>query len=103
MERMCPYCLHPALPGSPCPHCGEDPGTYQPGSHHFPPGKLLHERYLLGRPPRMFAAALSLCFAGMAILYIYRMRRDFPDTPPMLYDPENLLAAFRTILWTHFS
>ena len=49
MERMCPYCLHPAQPGSPCPHCGKDPGTYQPGSHHFPPGKLLHERYLLGR------------------------------------------------------
>ena len=49
MRDYCPYCMAPASPGQPCPHCGRDPGTYQPGSHHFLPGKLLHERYLVGR------------------------------------------------------
>ena len=48
MRDYCPYCMAPASPGQPCPHCGRDPGTYQPGSHHFLPGKLLHERYLVG-------------------------------------------------------
>ncbi len=111
-------CFFRILFGIPCPGCGLSRAAVLLIRGCFPESLSVHpfliplilslavgagERYLLGRPPRMFAAALSLCFAGMAILYIYRMRRDFPDTPPMLYDPENLLAAFRTILWTHFS
>ncbi len=49
MRTYCPYCMTAAQPGVPCPHCGRDPASYQPASHHFPPGRLLHDRYLVGR------------------------------------------------------
>ena len=44
MERFCPYCMNVLSEKASCPHCGKDPGTYQPASHHFPPGSLLHRR-----------------------------------------------------------
>ncbi len=49
MERRCPYCLSPVQPGAPCPACGRNWESYQPASHHLPPGSLLQERYQLGR------------------------------------------------------
>ena len=49
MECRCPYCLSPVQPGAPCPTCGRDWESYQPASHHLPPGSLLQERYQLGR------------------------------------------------------
>ena len=49
MEAYCPYCMHPAPPEGPCPGCGKRPSAYQPSSHHFPPGRLLHGRYAVGR------------------------------------------------------
>ena len=49
MERICPYCMNVLSEETSCPHCGKDPGTYRPASHHFPPGTLLHARYRLGR------------------------------------------------------
>ena len=49
MEAYCPYCMHPAPPEGPCPGCGKRPNAYQPSSHHFPPGRLLHGRYAVGR------------------------------------------------------
>ena len=49
MERRCPYCMSPVQPGSPCPACGRNWESYQPASHHLPPGSLLQDRYQLGR------------------------------------------------------
>ena len=49
MKRCCPYCMEPLTEETLCTRCGKDPDTYQPASHHFPPGTLLHDRYLLGR------------------------------------------------------
>ncbi len=49
MKRYCPYCMEPLSEETPCPRCGKDPDTYQPASHHFPPGTRLHDRYILGR------------------------------------------------------
>lgn len=49
MVTYCPYCMHPAPPGRPCPNCGADPAGYHPSSHHFPMGHLLQNRYLVGR------------------------------------------------------
>lgn len=49
MKRCCPYCMEPLIEETLCTRCGKDPDTYQPASHHFPPGTLLHDRYLLGR------------------------------------------------------
>lgn len=49
MERLCPYCMNILSEETSCPSCGKDPGAYRPSPHHFPPGSLLHNRYLLGR------------------------------------------------------
>ena len=49
MKRLCPYCMSPIQQGDLCPRCGKAPASYQPSSHHFPPGGLLRDRYLIGR------------------------------------------------------
>ena len=49
MERYCPYCMNILTSPGSCPSCGQDPAGYVPAGHHFPPGTLLHHRYLLGR------------------------------------------------------
>ena len=49
MKSYCPYCMHPVQPGTPCGFCGKNPADYAPSSHHFPPGTLLKDRYLVGR------------------------------------------------------
>lgn len=49
MQFYCPYCMTAVQPGVCCPSCGRDPASYQPASHHFPPGRLLHDRYLVGK------------------------------------------------------
>ncbi|HIU67283.1 MAG TPA: leucine-rich repeat protein [Candidatus Caccomorpha excrementavium] len=49
MSTYCPYCMNPVVPGEPCPSCGRVPSGYRPSSHHFPPGTLLRDRYLVGR------------------------------------------------------
>ena len=49
MERYCPYCMNPILPGQPCSVCGRDPEEYHPEKRQLPPGTLLQDRYLLGR------------------------------------------------------
>lgn len=49
MCSYCPRCMTAVQPGAYCPGCGMDPATYQPASHHFPPGRLLHDRYLVGQ------------------------------------------------------
>lgn len=49
MESYCPYCMNPIQAPGLCPACGRDPASYRPASHHFPPGTLLHGRYVLGR------------------------------------------------------
>lgn len=36
-------------PGQICPGCGSFPDAYRPQSHHFPPGRLLGNRYYVGR------------------------------------------------------
>lgn len=41
--------MNPVVPGEPCPSCGRVPSGYRPSSHHFPPGTLLRDRYLVGR------------------------------------------------------
>ncbi len=61
MKFYCPYCMNPAQPEKPCPSCGKIPGKYQPSSHHFPPGRLLKDRYLIGR---------SLGEGGFGITYL---------------------------------
>ncbi len=47
MNTYCPYCMHETVSGKPCPNCGKK--EYHPSKHQFPPGVLLHERYVLGR------------------------------------------------------
>ena len=49
MVTYCPYCMCPSLPGQLCPSCGADPAGYHPSSHHFAMGRLLHDRYLVGK------------------------------------------------------
>ena len=49
MTDYCPYCMTPVPSGGHCPQCGRDPASYRPASHHFPPGRLLRDRYLVGR------------------------------------------------------
>lgn len=49
MKRFCPYCMYPIQPGTLCSHCGKDPASYQPSSHHFPPDGILRDRYIIGR------------------------------------------------------
>ena len=61
MERYCPYCMNPILPGQPCSVCGRDPEEYHPEKRQLPPGTLLQERYLLGR---------SLGSGGFGITYL---------------------------------
>ncbi len=61
MKFYCPYCMNPAQSEKPCPSCGKIPGKYQPSSHHFPPGRLLKDRYLIGR---------SLGEGGFGITYL---------------------------------
>lgn len=36
-------------PGQNCPGCGSFPAAYRPQGHHFPPGRLLGNRYYVGR------------------------------------------------------
>lgn len=50
MRAYCPWCMSPVKPGAElCPTCRKDPTAYVPSSHHFPPGQLLKDRYLVGR------------------------------------------------------
>ncbi len=49
MVSYCPYCMCSASPGQLCPSCGKDPASYHPSSHHFPIGRLLRDRYLVGK------------------------------------------------------
>lgn len=64
MNTYCPYCMHPARPGEPCPFCGQQ--DYQPLSHQFPPGILLHERYVLGRT--LGAGGFGITYLGFDTL-----------------------------------
>lgn len=49
MSVYCPYCMSAVENGKFCPTCGKEPAAYRAESHHFPPGSLLKERYLIGR------------------------------------------------------
>ena len=56
------------------------------------------ERYGRNRSPRLSAAAALLCFTGMILFYAWRITRYFPQTPPMVYEADNLLhSIFRLI------
>lgn len=61
MYSYCPYCMGPLGEDGTCPACGKRADAYRPQSHHFPPGILLHERYLIGR---------SLGEGGFGITYL---------------------------------
>ena len=49
MNTYCPYCMSLTSMGQLCPKCGKNPEEYLPSSHHFPPGQLLNNRYVVGR------------------------------------------------------
>ena len=61
MNIYCPYCMSLVNTGQMCLKCGREPESYSPSSHHFPPGKLLKGRYLVGR---------SLGEGGFGITYL---------------------------------
>lgn len=56
-------------------------------------------RYLLGKKiPKWLKYAAIVLILGMVCFYLYRMRTDFPNVPPMTYTPENFLSLLRSLL-----
>ena len=106
-------CLLRILLGIPCPGCGLSRAALLLFSGHPTESIALHpfllpllfvlllwiwEHYILDRPPRLFAISICLCFGGMFIFYLYRMKHCFPLVPPMTYDSENLAHTLLSLL-----
>ena len=106
-------CLLRILLGIPCPGCGLSRAALLLFSGHPAESIALHpfllpllfvlllwiwEHYILDRPPRLFAISICLCFGGMFIFYLYRMKHCFPLVPPMTYDSKNLAHTLLSLL-----
>ena len=106
-------CLFRILFGMPCPGCGLSRAASLLTQGRLEESLTVHpflipllfvlvlwawERYGRNRSPRLSAAAALLCFTGMVLFYAWRITRYFPQTPPMVYEPDNLLhSIFRLI------
>lgn len=55
------------------------------------------QRYAFGRP-RAFERCAVIFIVAAVPLYLYRMAVWFPDTEPMVYEPDNVLAYIRLML-----
>lgn len=108
--KVCPARL---LLGIPCPGCGltratvlllkgdiHDSLLYNPFLLPLLAGGLLflYEHYVLERKARLFSVYIAVCIFLMVVVYIIRMKYWFPDRPPMIYEPRNLLHLLFTVL-----
>ena len=59
---------------------------------------FLYEHYVLERKARLFSVYIAVCIFLMVVFYIIRMKYWFPDRPPMIYEPRNLLHLLFTVL-----
>ncbi len=77
MNTYCPYCMHETVPGGPCPNCGKK--EYHPSNHQFPPGVLLHERYVLGRA--LGSGGFGITYLGLDTILCRRVavKEYFPN------------------------
>ena len=59
---------------------------------------FLYEHYILERKARLFSACIAVCIFLMVVFYLIRMKYWFPNRPPMIYEPQNLLHLLFTAL-----
>ena len=108
--KVCPARL---LLGIPCPGCGltraavlllkgDFRGSLLSNPFLLPllAGGLLflYEHYILERKARLFSACIAVCIFLMVVFYLIRMKYWFPNRPPMIYEPQNLLHLLFTAL-----
>lgn len=103
-------CISRLITGLPCPACGMTRAALlflsgrflesfrlQPFFYALTAGIIFFgiNRYLLKREK---CGGFLKCYAAVMVLaafifYVFRMVRDFPDVPPMIYSEENLLSG----------
>lgn len=104
-EHFCPVVL---ITGYPCPGCGLTRALLSLArldvhkAIEYNPSVFLWialtvaaivQRYIRGGSLRKLLIPLVAVFAVTIAIYIWRMVCIFPSAPPLVYEPENLLAA----------
>lgn len=108
--KVCPIRL---LFGIPCPACGltraavlllrgnlKDSLAMNPFLLPFIAEGILfcYERYIREKKATVFSIYIVACILFMNVFYLLRMKYWFPNRPPMVYEPDNLLHYLTAII-----